>query len=533
MVVVSPRAVVFGLFTVGFLQAQAPLQLKTQNVFATATAVQQISPKDHQRTHLVVQFSSAPSTASVAKLSRRGVRVLGDVPTNGLLVSLSAPTDVSDLGIAYAAPLAAANKISPLITTGDPAAATGFLLIEIYSDVRLVEAESLLLNLGIQLHQNPDLGPTHLMVAASPEQMLATATVISGLDEVSYVFPASLELATGTPSGACVGALTTNGAVSQLIPTYGYGWDGPGLGAATIGYFYSHITSQLSASAAEQAIARAMAEWSKAAAITWTPGASATARQTVNILFASYDHGDGYPFDGPGGVLAHTFYPAPINAEPLAGDVHFDDSEHWSIGGSTDLFSVALHELGHALGLGHSDNPAAVMYPYYKATTGLSELDIATVQTLYAAPNAVAASPAPAPTPAPTPTPTPTPTPAPSPSPTPSPGPTPSPSPSPTPTPTPAPTPAPSGAPPTLTVTSPTTSTLSTSAASITVSGTASDSVGITSINWATNFGMSGTAKGTTVWSATIPLITGSNAITITATDTGGRTSWRSLVISR
>jgi hypothetical protein len=43
---------------------------------------------------------------------------------------------------------------------------------------------------------------------------------------------------------------------------------------------------------------------------------------------------------------------------------------------------------------------------------------------------------------------------------------------------------------------------------------------------------MSGTAAGTTSWSATIPLITGSNAITITATDAAGRTSWRSLVVS-
>ncbi len=459
-----------------------------------------------------MQFSAPPSAATVAKLGRRGVRVLGDVPTNGLLAAVSSPVDVSDLGVTYAAPLAPANKISPLITTGDPAAATGFLLIEIYSDVRLLEAQALLLNLGIRLHQNPDLGPTHLMVVASPQQALATATAIAALDDVSYIFPASAELSSGTPSGACLGALTTNGSVSQLIPTYGYGWDGPGLGAANVGYVYSHLTAQLAPSAAEQAIERAMAEWSKAAAITWTQTTATAARQTINVVFASYDHGDGYPFDGPGGVLAHTFYPAPINAEPIAGDMHFDDSEHWSLGGSTDLFSVALHELGHALGLGHSDNPAAAMYPYYKAATGLSSLDIATVQTLYAAPSAADVIPAPVPTPTPTPTPVPTPAPV--------------------PTPTPTPTPTSSSAPPTLTITSSVTSTLATYAAFVIVSGTASDAAGITSVKWSTNFGTSGTATGTTTWSATIPLITGSNAITITATDRGGRTSWRSLVVS-
>jgi len=54
-------------------------------------------------------------------------------------------------------------------------------------------------------------------------------------------------------------------------------------------------------------------------------------------------------------VLAHTFYPSPPNPEPIAGDVHLDDDEEWVIGSdlsvrSVDLFSVSLHELGHALG---------------------------------------------------------------------------------------------------------------------------------------------------------------------------------------
>ena len=57
--------------------------------------------------------------------------------------------------------------------------------------------------------------------------------------------------------------------------------------------------------------------------------------------------------------------------------MHLDDSESWNIGKNIDLFSVTLHELGHALGLGHSDNPNDVMYPYYKMNTGLQAGDIA------------------------------------------------------------------------------------------------------------------------------------------------------------
>jgi hypothetical protein len=98
------------------------------------------------------------------------------------------------------------------------------------------------------------------LVNAPADQVLAIATAISKLDEVAYIFPAATALTTGAPTNPCAGALTTNGAVSQLIPTYGPGWDGPGLGAATVGFVYSHITSQLAPAAAEQAIQNAMEE---------------------------------------------------------------------------------------------------------------------------------------------------------------------------------------------------------------------------------------------------------------------------------
>src|SRR5207253_7407999 len=94
-------------------------------------------------------------------------------------------------------------------------------------------------------------------------------------------------------------------------------------------------------------------------------------------------HGDAYPFDGPGRTLAHTFYPSPPNSEPVAGDMHLDADEDWHTGANLDLFSVALHEAGHALGLGHSDRPGAVMYPYYHLVSGLTDDDIAGIRDLY------------------------------------------------------------------------------------------------------------------------------------------------------
>src|SRR6185369_13697489 len=116
---------------------------------------------------------------------------------------------------------------------------------------------------------------------------------LTQLDEVAYVFPASRELILSIPARYYAGALTTNGPAGQSIPTYGTGWDGPGLGAATVSYIFSRMTTQLGSAAAQAEIQLAMAEWSKVAAITWQPGANPFGSATVNVLFAAYDHGDG------------------------------------------------------------------------------------------------------------------------------------------------------------------------------------------------------------------------------------------------
>ncbi len=96
--------------------------------------------------------------------------------------------------------------------------------------------------------------------------------------------------------------------------------------------------------------------------------------------------GDSSSFDGRGGTLAHAF-------APTYGYLHFDDAETWTRSTRTstaqplDLDAVMTHELGHALGLGHSSVSAATMWPTYMASAGrsLESDDVAGISALYGA----------------------------------------------------------------------------------------------------------------------------------------------------
>ncbi|XP_065878854.1 metalloendoproteinase 3-MMP-like [Euphorbia lathyris] len=101
----------------------------------------------------------------------------------------------------------------------------------------------------------------------------------------------------------------------------------------------------------------------------------------ITVGFHSGNHGDGAAFDGNGGVLAHAF-------APEDGRFHYDGDEKWSVGarqGSFDLETVAVHEIGHLLGLGHSSVKAAIMYPSIASglTKGLHSDDIQGIRALY------------------------------------------------------------------------------------------------------------------------------------------------------
>lgn len=194
------------------------------------------------------------------------------------------------------------------------------------------------------------------------------------------------------------------------------GWDGPGRGSVEIDWYLGNpgepnngLPLGLTLPEVEAEVRSAMASWSSVADISFTKsgdyrdGLAAYDPDTIYIYW--HDGGAGahtFPFDGAwnpttmdGSVFAHTWGPPDISG--YSGNMHYDSAETWvttgaAIGATSatiDLQSILLHELGHSLGLSHTDVAGAgagapVMQPYYWGELrDLHPDDIDGIQSLY------------------------------------------------------------------------------------------------------------------------------------------------------
>ncbi len=91
--------------------------------------------------------------------------------------------------------------------------------------------------------------------------------------------------------------------------------------------------------------------------------------------------------DGVGGSLGQAMWSS--SARSGAFDrmdeafIEFDNADY--PGASIDFFATALHEIGHAIGLDHTDAITEVMYPYYNGVSELASGDVTGAQTIYGA----------------------------------------------------------------------------------------------------------------------------------------------------
>lgn len=120
-----------------------------------------------------------------------------------------------------------------------------------------------------------------------------------------------------------------------------------------------------------EAVVEAAAAWSQAGSVRFTPAEDGA---DVHFSFASGSHGSCAPF-GSGAGVAHT---GPVQPGTF---VHFDADTDWSAPGSLEL--SALHEVGHLLGLGHTEAPASLMHPDPTLGAAIGEHEQAALASLY------------------------------------------------------------------------------------------------------------------------------------------------------
>ncbi len=80
------------------------------------------------------------------------------------------------------------------------------------------------------------------------------------------------------------------------------------------------------------------------------------------------------------GYLGYAYYPS---GTTKGGDIFLDPNVGFQVGKPVDLYSILLHEAGHALGLGHSSAGTVMFGTINGVYTGLSADDIAGIRSLY------------------------------------------------------------------------------------------------------------------------------------------------------
>ena len=110
-----------------------------------------------------------------------------------------------------------------------------------------------------------------------------------------------------------------------------------------------------------------------AAFADWAHYANIQFQQVASTASSQIDFSLGW-IDGPGMILAQTSHPYSWT-KFTSESIEFDSGEGWHLAGSQivsnggiNLFKLALHEIGHAIGLAHYNATPAVMDPYLDQT---------------------------------------------------------------------------------------------------------------------------------------------------------------------
>ncbi len=183
-------------------------------------------------------------------------------------------------------------------------------------------------------------------------------------------------------------------AENENIPTWGWG-NQLGEGAeisysfAESDYFCGdHVVNRSCTSLSafiegdyQSVVSSAFDAWASVANLSFTQAQD----QSGNVVIGGGEIGGVSTTLGYGGFNVRYTGFEPASSYIISGFLNLNSSVDWS---DTDmLFGVALHEIGHVLGLDHSDDSSSIMYYLYSSDLRtLQPDDIAGIQYLYGAP---------------------------------------------------------------------------------------------------------------------------------------------------
>ncbi|MBC7818513.1 MAG: matrixin family metalloprotease, partial [Planctomycetaceae bacterium] len=176
---------------------------------------------------------------------------------------------------------------------------------------------------------------------------------------------------------------------NQQLITISFVPDGTNLGGATSDLISTFNTKFGSADAWQNQILKAAQVWAQQTDINF----AVVSDNGAETGSGDYQQGDpGFGDIRIGGFnfgtssLAQAYLPPPINNYSVAGDIQFNTGAVFNVGTQHDLFTVALHEFGHALALYHSSTATATMYPTYNGIdSALNADDISGIKNIYSA----------------------------------------------------------------------------------------------------------------------------------------------------
>jgi hypothetical protein len=173
-------------------------------------------------------------------------------------------------------------------------------------------------------------------------------------------------------------------------------WNDP-LGALSVGgwkkkkliYCFGNKSQAADASVFRQKVESAFSTWAA------VPGAGLEFTETQDIvkcdILVKWVAANDADRTMVGPLVAHADFPPGYSliSKSVPLPLHFDDEEtKWSfVGQGIDMESVALHEIGHCLGLVHSNDPSSVMYATVsegQPKVLLHGVDIEAINALYA-----------------------------------------------------------------------------------------------------------------------------------------------------